>query len=189
MANKSIDWEVVEREYRTGLYSNRQLAKRHNVSEATIRRKRREGSWEKDLSGKVKSRLKDKESRLVSGKVLTGEDEQIVEQAAEEKVGVITNQRGDLTKMRSLVAGFMAKLQAQLNQDYITIESKGKSLEIDLPLDYTGKSLNHAANAMKTIHELERKVYRLDEDDKAGSYDEALNDLHQQIKEASLADA
>src|SRR5262245_54931406 len=54
MARRSdIDWEAVEREYRAGKRSLRDIGQEFGVSEGGIRKKAKEFEWERDLSEKI----------------------------------------------------------------------------------------------------------------------------------------
>ncbi|GAB2531256.1 hypothetical protein [Simplicispira piscis] len=51
---KRIDWEAVERDYRTGHFTLRELEAKHGVSFAQISRKAKELQWSKDLREVIK---------------------------------------------------------------------------------------------------------------------------------------
>lgn len=59
MINKPrIDWEAVERDYRIGQMSVRELARRHEIEPSTITRRAKKEAWIRDLSEIVKSRTR-----------------------------------------------------------------------------------------------------------------------------------
>lgn len=49
-----VDWDAVERDYRTGKFTLRELEAKHSVSYAQISRKAKEQAWEKDLREEIK---------------------------------------------------------------------------------------------------------------------------------------
>ena len=51
---KRVDWEAVERDYRTGKYSLRELESMHGISYAEISRKAKALGWTKDLREAIK---------------------------------------------------------------------------------------------------------------------------------------
>lgn len=59
MARKTaIDWEAIERDYRIGQLSARELARRYEVEVSTITRRAKKESWVKDFSEEVKARTR-----------------------------------------------------------------------------------------------------------------------------------
>ena len=54
-ARKTIDWESVERHYRTGLLSIRELGKQFGVSHVAIQKKAKAERWRRDLSAKIRA--------------------------------------------------------------------------------------------------------------------------------------
>ncbi len=53
---KQVDWESVERDYSAGLLSLREIAAKYGVSPSLITRKKNEGEWPKDLTGKIQAK-------------------------------------------------------------------------------------------------------------------------------------
>jgi len=53
-ARRRVDWEAVERDYRTGRFTLRELETQHGVSYAQISRKAKELGWSKDLREVIK---------------------------------------------------------------------------------------------------------------------------------------
>jgi hypothetical protein len=45
----ALDWERIHLEYRLGVFSTRELGRRHQVPEATIRKRAAAWGWKKDL--------------------------------------------------------------------------------------------------------------------------------------------
>ena len=48
------DWPEIEQEYRAGVYSIREIGRRHGISDTAIRARARERAWERDLSDDVR---------------------------------------------------------------------------------------------------------------------------------------
>lgn len=63
---KPIDWEAVERDYRTGSFTDRELGKKYGCTHALVQRHAKAGGWEKNLSGAVK---KATEARLIEAEI------------------------------------------------------------------------------------------------------------------------
>jgi hypothetical protein len=115
MARK-IDWEGVRKDYRSGRFSNRELATRYGVSEGGIRKRADQDKWEKDLAAAVRAKTDEKVVRdtalearaektpedlareaaaaeLAKSAGLEGEAESIIEGAAEANATIIATHR------------------------------------------------------------------------------------------------
>lgn len=53
-ARKRIDWEAIERDYRTGKFTLRELESKHGAENSTIARRAAKGGWSKDLATAVR---------------------------------------------------------------------------------------------------------------------------------------
>ncbi len=53
-----IDWEAIERDYRIGQLSVREIARRHEVEASTITRKAKKETWARDYSEEVKAKTR-----------------------------------------------------------------------------------------------------------------------------------
>ncbi len=111
---KSVDWAAIEREYRAGQLSNRELGRLHGVSDTAIRKKAKAQLWKRDLVGKIAVEIERKLLEADAG-VKPGQtvpDETIVERAAERARDVVLEHRGRLarqkTRLNSLEAAFDA---------------------------------------------------------------------------------
>lgn len=86
---KSLDWEAIERDFRAGMLSIREIAKLHDISDTAIRKKAKSGEWDRDLSAKVDERVR---TKLVRNAVRTNQpqtEEEIIEEAATVKVTIV----------------------------------------------------------------------------------------------------
>lgn len=172
-ANKRprYDWAAVERDYRTGQYSNRELSRLHGPSEAAIRARAKTQNWQKDLSEKIRQRVKEKTSRAVAQEIVQAEtDEEIIEQAAEAGADIVRGHQKMLRRAKGLTETLMEQLEEQLSRGVLRVMSKaGEVAEIDVPLDYAGKTLSNATIAMERVVKLQRQAYGLDVDAGAGT--------------------
>jgi len=143
------DWERVERFYRTGLLSIREIAKQAGVSEGAIRKKAKANGWERDLTAKVREKVR---TELVRAEVRTpGEvratEREIVEQAATTIVHVVREHRRDIRQARRAVERMLAALEA----------------DADLKLPAQAATLRDLTMALKTLVTLEREAFSVDE--------------------------
>ena len=110
----NTDWESIEREYRAGALSVREIAKRNGVTHGGIRKRAGKEGWTRDLSAKVRAAVS---TALVSATVSTetsGDkartERKIVEDAASAVVALVREHRKDLSRGRGLVDKLLAQL-------------------------------------------------------------------------------
>lgn len=179
-----FDWAAIERDYRTGQYSNRELSRQHGPSEGAIRARAAKDGWQRDLSEQIRQRVKAKTGRAVAREVVDAvTDEEIVEQAAEVGAGIVRSHQGLLRKARALAESLMDLLGRQLEKGVITVQLKsGETADIDVPLDYAGKTLGNATMALERVVKMERQSYGLD-DENSQSSARALDELLAEVVE------
>ena len=56
LTTPSIDWQAVERDYRAGVMSLREMGSLHSVSEGAIRKRAKRDEWTKDLKAKIQAK-------------------------------------------------------------------------------------------------------------------------------------
>lgn len=97
------DWESIERDYRAGILSIREVAKIHDISDTAIRKKAKAEFWERDLTERVNEKVR---SELVRGMVRTANpqtEREIVEVAAATVVQVVRGHRSRIKQGNELV--------------------------------------------------------------------------------------
>nr|WP_287018665.1 hypothetical protein [Halomonas sp.] len=180
---KRHDWELIEREYRTGRFSLAQLEARHGVNRSNISRRAKKHEWKKDLSGKVRERTQEKITRASlppeALAELDSEDEAVIEYAANENAAVVKGHRKSLERWRGIAGRYAEILEEQVAKGTILVDvGEGVTVEIDVPLEYVGKCLGHGTQALERIVKLERQSYGLDtESSKENSHEKALDAL------------
>jgi hypothetical protein len=98
-AKKIIDWELIERDYRAGLKTLRQMADEYGVSHVTIAQRAKRYSWERDLEKKIQQAAKNKATRAEANKSANKDlktDAQVVEVYADVVASVDLLQREDV---------------------------------------------------------------------------------------------
>lgn len=96
---KNIDWELIEREYRAGIKTLRQMADEHGVSHVTIAQRAKRYGWQRDLQEKIQQAAKNKTTRAEATKQTNKElktDAQVVEAYADVVAHVDQIQREDV---------------------------------------------------------------------------------------------
>src|SRR5258705_3967442 len=135
-----IDWERIEGEYRAGVYSVREIAKRHGLSHVAIGKHVKKHQWQRDLTAKVRERVR---VQLVTSEIpvapVTDDsratkvlvtDEEIVEAAADTVVQVVKLHRKDVTYGRQVVETLVGQLNVSASnregmQQEIIAETQG----------------------------------------------------------------
>ena len=191
-----IDWEAVERVYRAGVLSLREIGKIHEVSEGMIRKKAKASGWERDLSERVNEKVR---TELVRNSVRTNNpqtEREIVEEAAATVVHVVRSHRTAITKGKQVVDVMMQ----QLMDDVVGRDDLEEEIEVMTADDKSGErraklmravSLgNHStiavnlANAAKTWMALERQSFNIQDD--GGQQNNPLGDLIAAINGTSV---
>ncbi|WP_339934577.1 hypothetical protein [Vreelandella glaciei] len=179
------DWELIEREFRTGRFSMTQLEKRHGVHRSTISRRAKKGNWEKDLTERVRERTQQKITKASlspeAQAAFDNDDDEIVEYAANENAAVVKGHRKNLERWRSITERYAELLESQLAEGKITVDvGQGLVAEIDVPLEYVGKCMGHGTQALDRVIKLERQNYGLDANDKdegVKTFEELMNEV------------
>jgi len=101
---KDIDWEAIQREYRAGILSVREIATMHGVSHTAINKRAKKDSkhWQRDLTKKIQAAVARKLSIPVSKKkkqVSIADEETAIEEAADRALAVIKRHRVSIMKL------------------------------------------------------------------------------------------
>lgn len=115
-----VDWEKIERFYRAGVKSTREIALEMGISHTAINKRAKNESWDRDLSAKIKAKADAKVSRaLVSSQVSveTAITEKLtVEVEAEVQSRIRLSHRKDVGKARTLAMMLIEELERQTEQ-------------------------------------------------------------------------
>ena len=112
-SRKDIDWEAIQREYRAGILSVREIASMHGISHCTIlkRAKKFPGQWVRDLSARVRAEVK---RRLVTDSVTTaGDEDSIVDAVSSRAISVLREHQGSIAKTAEIEAEIFQALKKQ----------------------------------------------------------------------------
>lgn len=173
-ARRRADWEAIERDYRTGQFTDQELADKHGnvVSRQAISKRAKEKEWQKDLSREVRQATK---AKLIAEQVreqVAGEvaekvaksgnaTVQAVLAAAETNKQVILGHRRDIAKVREITMTLVTSLETAAAE---------KDAAKRLPLGELVLTAQRAGQAVGRLQQLERVAFGLDEeDDSAGA--------------------
>ena len=141
---KAYDWEAIEREFRAGQISIREIANKHGCSDTAIRKKMKVLGVERDLTQKVSEKVR---TDLVRNEVRTANpltEKEIIEGAASVAVEVVRGHRVRLKHGCSVVA----KLFKQLDETVDNRDDIQTSIEIETASD---KTLNKRNMMLKAV--------------------------------------
>ncbi len=186
------DWEAIERDYRTGQFSDQELADKHGnvISRQAISKRAKVQRWQKDLTREVRQATKakliaeqvaEKVAGEVAERVAKGGNATVeaVLAAAETNKQVILGHRRDVKRLSALTMTLVEQLEtAAIEQD----EKKR------VPLGELVLTAQRATQAIGRLQQLERVAFGLDdeEDAAAGAGVSALTDAQRAARIASL---
>lgn len=176
-ARRYVDWEAVERDYRTGKYTLRELEAQHGISYAEISRRSKKQGWTKDLRQIIRQAT---DAALLQESVTNAQKAvtETVVVAAEVNKHVILGHRADAKDVRSAAQDLLAELTSVKmlaeEQDLLTQIIAGEGAEsVDVAkaraavrkaLDVHTRinSVKTLAEAFTKAHAMERQAYDLD---------------------------
>lgn len=194
MITKQPDWEAIERAYRAGLLSIREIASTQGITHGAINKRAKRDGWERDLKAKIQAKADSLVSkRTVSTEVSTKQadtEREIIEVNAEVIANVRMAHRGDISRGRRLTNKLLDELEGltdnrelydQLGELMRDPDDNGFDKRNDLyskviSLPGRTKTMKELAETLKTLVALERQAYDLDT--KGGNSDaDALSKL------------
>lgn len=177
-ATKQPDWEAVERDYRAGLLSVREIASTCNVSHVAIHKRAKRDGWVRDLAAKIKA----KADSLVNSQVVNAEvnkeraltEKGIVDANAQAIANVRMAHRTDIGRSRRLANKLLEELEAMTDENGTLRELIDQMREDEGPaslleaaqkmasLPGRSKIMKELSETLKTLIGLERQAYSLD---------------------------
>lgn len=166
------DWELAEREYRTGHLTCSQIARMIGVDESAVRQRARRHGWSRDLTEDVRKRIRDDLARADQPK--TTDDETVIALAARRGVEVIRSHYKTLSHGHALVNRLMAELEEStvhraIIAEEIEAETAGdkaptrrQMMQKAVALPGRAAVMRDLAGALGRIIPLERQAFNLD---------------------------
>lgn len=177
---KAVDWDAVERDYRAGLLSLREMGEQHGVTHAAIRKKAEKEGWSRDLTAKIRHKTEE----LVSSDAVSTEvsvdtkstEREIVEANANLQASIIRDHRKDISRARQVAVALLDELSSQttnreLYERMDEFLSRGSDSDLGKLTELYQKviSLPGRVNNIKTLSEtlknlvgLERQAFNID---------------------------
>ena len=174
----ATDWDGIESEYRAGVASIREIARKHDISDAAIRKRAKAGGWERDLSEQVQERVRSKLVRAEVRNAHARTDAEIIEAAAETAVQVVQIHRRDVRHGRLICARLFDELQDTTDNRDVIAESIDSETQDDLSptrrnqmmkaisLPTRARAMLDLSAAMKNLVAVERQAFSLDDKEK-----------------------
>lgn len=184
MAEKEINWEKIELDYRVGVKSIRQIAAENEIAESGIRRRAKQYEWVRDLSEKIKAKADDivrKESVRNSVRTKTTISEKdTIDANANEVASVRLAHRKDIQRSRKIAMSLFDELEMMVGQENVKLlemlgelmwspDDKGNDKVNDLYMKIISmpgrvKSMKDLSDTLKTLIALERQAFGLDDE-------------------------
>ena len=184
MAEKEINWEKIELDYRAGVKSIRQIAAENEIAESGIRRRAKQYEWVRDLSKKIKDKADDivrKESvRSVVRTKTTISEKDTIDANANEVASVRLAHRKDIQRSRKIAMSLFDELEMMVGQENVKLlemlgelmwspDDKGNDKVNDLYMKIISmpgrvKSMKDLSDTLKTLIALERQAFGLDDE-------------------------
>lgn len=195
-----VDWFIVEKEYRAGIRSLRDIAADAGITEGAIRKRAKKDDWSRDLQAKIQAKAEEKvrkETVRTSSTQLSASDEKVVVEVNAEVVAQadllnrkdvvlsIDVGRGQLEELALLGRSDMAERLEWLGEVmYKPTDDKGTDKQNDLyryiiSLGGRVKSLKDVVASLSTMITLQRKILKLDQE--ANSNQAAVDEILRKI--------
>ena len=203
---RKIDWDAVERDYRTGKFTQRELADKYGVTHGAVGKQAREHGWKKDLTEEIRRATNAKlTEQLVSSEVAKGSQQvaNTVAAAAEVNTRVILGHRAGLQAITNVKRTLLSQIEqaASLLPDLAEVIEMVRQPD-DNGMDRANDALRKAMSRSALVDDLkkladvdekvrkgEREAFALDEDpDKRKPEDDRpkLTDVELALRVANL---
>lgn len=151
-----IDWEGVERDYRAGIKSVREIAATYGCSHTIINKRAATYGWARDLGGKIRAKAdalvaKEAVSRMVSTETRIPERE-IVEANAVVQANIRREHRSDIQRTKRVANTLIEKLERRVE----ALASTGDKFD---DLREQASTLKLLADTQRTVITLEKEAF------------------------------
>ena len=202
-----INWLQIERQYRAGLLSIREIGREHGIAESNIRLRAKEEKWARDLTEEVRKRTRAKlVESLANQDVSEGAvkqlkestDEEILEHAAKTQVTVVREHQRTLGTGHKLTLRMLDELDsttslkgelADLIMSKVDIK-QAKAMMRAVSLGGRAAVMRDLAQAARTWVTLERQAFGIAEDKRRDVEGDKLNEMTMdELRNQILAEA
>lgn len=200
---KTVDWELVEKHYRAGLLSLREIAKDAGCTEGAIRKRAKKDCWERDLTKKIQQRAEElvrkQTVRVPSTQLTPATEKQVVEDNAQAAASVVMRHRAGLSRLAELRDKLLGELEI-ITDNLDDFQKLGEVMDESGP-DANGRwkadkqneiyrrviSMSGRIGDAKTLAEIDEKVRKGEREawslDKTDGGETAIDNLLKRINE------
>jgi len=201
---RTIDWEIIERDYRAGIKTLRQIAAEAGITHGAINKRAKVDGWERDLRKKILAKAEAKVSKAQVSSLVSKEarvsDAAVVEANAEivasadllnrkDVVLAIGTGRQQLEELANLGRPEFAERLEWLGELMLSPDDKGVDKANDLYRYVIGlsgrvKNLKDVIAGLATMIQIQRKILKLDQD--ANNNQAEVDDLLRKINASDV---
>lgn len=176
--DRKIDWLSVEADYKPGVMTICQIGEKYGCHESLIRYRAKKDGWDRDLAERIRIKADElvrKESARAAGVEST--NEAIVLANALHSADIQVHERKDVTKARTVAMCLLDELEAQVTDKDLYLKlgeimdtgSRGSSKLVEAynkVISFSGRTdgMKKLSDTLKTLIDLERKVYKIDDE-------------------------
>lgn len=193
-SGRQIDWEAVQRDFRAGVLSLREIGVAHGLTHTAVAKRAKRDGWARDLKARIQARADELvQAREAAPRMSAGTEREVIEANAERIAQVRSEHRQDINRVRSLGLALLSELEAQsahledferLGELMAAPDERGVDRMRDVyqrVISTPGRvdSAKKVAETLKQAIGLEREAYGLDDETngRAESVFETLLDL------------
>jgi len=146
-----VDWEAIERDYRAGMMTLRQVGEIHGVTHGAINKRAKRDGWDRDLSAKIKAKADSLVSKQGVSKEVSKEEldteKAIINANAQAITDIILSHRTGIRKLRGIAEQLMNRLEDE-----------------DSGIEFPGKvsATKTLSETLKNLVGLERQAFNID---------------------------
>lgn len=195
---KRPDWESIERDYRAGLLSVREIAASQGLTHGAINKRAKRDGWERDLKAKIHAKAEALVSKREVSKLVSAErvatERAIVDANAHLVADVRMLHRADAARSRRLAVALLEELEQEtgnialfheLGELLRNPDDKGQDKRNDLYMKVISSagridSMKKLAETLKTLIGIEREAYGITS--AAETANSSLSDLLAQVQ-------
>lgn len=195
---KNIDWEFIEKHYRAGIVTVRQIAEAHNhnkprkdhIGHPYILKRAKRFGWDRDLSERIKQRTEALVTKALVTKTVTKDvpdptETEIIEANSNIQVEIVLKHRQIIARLRATVENLLSGLEtkcihtghlmeiaremAQGDQDGKLDKKKLQAMMKLLGLGEDANILETLSRSIERLVKLERQAFGLREDSGEGT--------------------
>lgn len=193
-ATRVKDWELIERDFRAGLLSVREIGGLHGVSHTAINKRAKVEGWTRDLKAKILAKAEAEVSKRAVSTEVSKEgrvaERQVIEANAEVIVQTRLAHRADIRRSRGLVMTMLAELEQscgdtmpgllrELGEIMRSPDEQGRDKLNDIyqaviSLPERSKTMKNLTESLRVLVLLERQAFGLDVEDEGDGGDKSF---------------